>query len=187
MALEASFSGHEPLSVAARSRSRLFLVGYSLADLTNLPLEAQPIEKLDPQTCEEPHPCLQIVIGIAECADLRRLGARDRRGIFDTPVCGHRLSRPGWAGLFSGAAADGEDEIQRRGSGPGKLLPALAPKAFNRLAEISQYLERPRMHLTLGVTPGTERPGSALYRSGSERPRAMMLRAEFPVQRNRTL
>src|SRR3989344_113394 len=105
-------------------------------------------------------------------------GAFHRGGILDPPMRIHRLARPDRAGLAGGIVADGEDEIEDRGTGGGKLVPALRAKALGLEAEFAEKRAHLRMDLTLGDAAGAKgakasRAIAVQQRLGEDRARAV--------------
>ena len=124
--------------------------------------------------------------GIAECFFDLLFGSGDGCGIGNPPVRGHRLAGPHGADFIRGVVADREDEVDLGGVRPAELIPALAAIAGGRKMRLFQLSKRVRIDNARRWLP-------ALYAVKFGRPRkfkiasAMIDRAEFPVQRNRTL
>ncbi len=102
------------------------------------------------------------------------------------PMGRHRLAWPDRTDLFSSVVTNGEDKIQLWRSWLGNLLPALAACPIGWQLGILQLLQRLGMNTSRRMTPGAVSCGvreTLLFMIAS----AMMERAEFPVQRNKTL
>ena len=107
------------------------------------------------------------------------------RRIGDAPVRGHRLSRPQRARLAGGVIAHGEDEVEWGAIGSGELSHSWTGGCHLKLScrriSIVTGWTSPRGRLP--ALNARKRPRAQRFREHS----AMMLRAELPVQRNRTL
>jgi hypothetical protein len=69
---------------------------------------------------------------------------------------GDPLTRPVRAALPGSSVTHGEYEIQRRAMGSRQFVPTLTPQTLAGKSELLQHIERERMHVTLGVTAGTQ-------------------------------
>lgn len=78
--------------------------------------------------------------------------------IGDAPMCLDRLPRPNGTDLGGSIVADRDDEADRRGAGPGKLVPALRSIPFRRKPKPIQQSERSRMDFAFRIA--SRRKGS---------------------------
>src|SRR5581483_8347179 len=141
------------------SRSQVFLLmgrpSRHLADLMQLVLQTQSIERVNGQGGEDADALKQHAIGILESErDLGRATLRRCR-IGNAPMGRHRLSRPEGARFPGRVVADREHEIERGRAGLGELAPRFRPEAGRVVAEAPQQRDRLRMHLALGLASGT--------------------------------
>ena len=123
---------------------------------------------------------------VAEGLPLFDIGAINGRRIRHSPMRGDRLPRPDRADLARRLIADGKNEIHHGRVGFGEFVPALAAQSFGRQFERVQQLEGARMNSALRKAARAVAPEAA-FPQWLSRDSAKMLRAELPVQRNRTL
>ena len=69
---------------------------------------------------------------------------------------GHRLARPDGADLPGGVVADGEDEIQFRSTGLGKLLPGFGAQTVGWEIQLLKQVQNRRINMPLGMTARAE-------------------------------
>src|SRR5688572_2079961 len=94
--------------------------------------------------------------GLAKREPFVCLRAFDGRGIFDSPMRGHRLTGPYRAGLARGVVANGKDEVELGRPRLRKLIPTLAAHAVRGHFHVLEELECNRVDLTLWAAAGTE-------------------------------
>ena len=158
----------------------------SFADRVELFLQGQLIEGSERQAHEDIDAVRQHPQRIRECEPHFRLGAGGCGWIGHTPMRRHWLPRPERTDLLRGVVADREDEIEFRCVRSRKLFPALGSQAGHVVVQPSQQIEGVGMNPAFRVASCRERSESACpdrLRIAS----AMIERAEFPVQRNKTL
>src|ERR1700722_1875955 len=87
-----------------------------------------------------------------------------RSWVWHSPMCGHRLCRPYWTGLFCSTVAHRENEIELRGVGLRKFLPTFASEPFGSHVGRFELSHRFRSNCARRMAPstvGTE-PNSSL-------------------------
>ena len=97
------------------------------------------------------------------------------RGIGNAPMRGHRLAGPHRTCLGRRVVADREDEIERRGVGPGELGPALGAQATDVEVQLAQQVEGVGMDAALRLAArreGAKIPASVTVQDGLRHDRA---------------
>ncbi len=123
-----------------------------LADFGELFFQRELAQFFDGQAHEQLDAPRQLFCGFLErfapcfvALDMSRVG--------DTPVRGSRFAWPERTCLSGGVVAHGEDKIELRRAGRGKLIPALAAQPFGAVAVLLQPFQRPRFTLPAGLLP----------------------------------
>jgi hypothetical protein len=155
-------------------------------DFVDFSFHRKAIEGFEPQAGEALDASFERLKGITDGPVLIGFRTLDSSGVRHAPVGGDRFAGPDRAYFAGGLIADGEDEIISGAPGLAnscQLLlrsPCVSRWAFSRRASAKGWTA------PLGKLPALcalNRPLPQCSSSAS----AMMLRAELPVQRNRTL
>src|SRR6516162_323439 len=157
-----------------------------MADLVDFALDGQAIEGLQPQAGKQLDARFERLIGIAEGADFLRFRPLHCSRVRHAPMGGHRVPRPHRADLTGGLVADSEHEIHHRRAGFGEFVPAFTAQPARLEMRLFDEIERQRVNRPFWESAGAVPPKSSFPQCSSSAS-AMMLRAELPVQRNRSL
>src|ERR1035438_7339210 len=78
----------------------------------------------------------------------------DGSGIGNSPVRGHGLARPQWAGFLGGIVADRKDEVHLGSARPPEFIPTLAAQGVGRNVGCLQLLQSFGTNRSRGMTSG---------------------------------
>ena len=98
----------------------------------------------------------------------------------------HWLSGPNGARFGRGLIAHREHEVHKRRIGLGKLVPVFATQSFGSQAVLFKNFQCKRIYTSCRMTPRAKALNLSFPRA-LRIASAIMLRAELPVHRNRTL
>src|SRR5438270_9011486 len=147
-----------PSVSAARGREIVSFMDMSaLADLGELLLQAQPVERIHRQVDEDADAIVEHAIGIGKGQMALGVVAGGLGGIGHAPMRRHRLARPDRTDFVGGIIADGEYEIELGGAVHGKFIPALRAQIGGPVVELPEEIDRVGMHLAFGMAAGAER------------------------------
>src|SRR5208282_1001498 len=103
-----------------------------LADFSYPATERELVKTRDWQRREHLYSPLKHPERVSERIRFVEFSAFDGRGVWLSPVRGHRVTGPYWTYLARGVVADREDKVDRRRTWLGELIPCLASKSFGR-------------------------------------------------------
>src|SRR5215469_336125 len=130
----------------------------ALPDCVQLTLQAQPIERSERKRHQEVGPSIELRVDASEDGELLVLWTFERCGILDTPMRCHGLTRPYRASLPRCGVTDCENEVERRSTGDGELVPALASESGDIVPVLLKQTERQWVHCELRMAPGAQCP-----------------------------